>query len=145
MEKYMNLKAPYKRQSSGGKQDSKMGSGSAPSKGAKSKATLKTGHEYIRGITGSSALVSNYSTMNSKMNAANSKNSSSTGTYGRSNTLGKSHSFLGGVMGGSNKNNNNNSSTLGKKNSILGSSSNNSSSSKSSSSGRRSIFSLRKK
>ena len=142
MEKYMNLKAPYKRQSSGGKQDSKTSgtsSTSSASKGGKSKATLKAGHEYIRGITGSSALVSNnYSTMNNKMNT----NKSSTGTYGRSNTLGKSHSFLSGVMGGSNKNNNNNSNTLGKKNSILGGGNSKSSNS---STGRRSIFSLRKK
>uniref|UniRef100_A0A7M5V374 Uncharacterized protein n=1 Tax=Clytia hemisphaerica TaxID=252671 RepID=A0A7M5V374_9CNID len=125
MEKYMNIKAPYKRQSSGGngKSDSKSSKG-------KSKATLKTGNEYIRGITGSSALVSSYGTMNSKINTTK----STTGTYGRSNTLGKSHSFLGG------KNNNNNSSTLGKSNSILGGSK-----SSSSSTGRRSIFSLRKK
>lgn len=141
MEKYINLKAPYKRQSSGGKQDVKSSStSSTPSKGGKPKATLKAGHEYIRGITGSSALASNnYSTMNNKMNT----NKSSTGTYGRSNTLGKSHSFLSGVIGGSNKNNNNNSNTLGKKNSILGGGGGSKSSS--ASTGRRSIFSLRKK
>jgi len=120
----MNLKAPYKRQSSGGngKQDSKNGGKNKP------KATLKAGHEYIRGIAGSSAHVSNCNTLNSKMNTTK----SSSGTYGRSNTLGKSHSFLGGK-----NNNNNSSSTLGKKSSsIFG---------KSSSSSGRSIFSLRKK
>jgi len=118
----LNLKAPYKRQSSGGKND-KSGK-------KQTKAQLKTGHEYIRGIAGSNTLVSSYGTLNSSKTNTNKTNNS--GTYGRSNTLGKSHSFLGGG-----KNNNNGGSTLSKN--TLGKSS-------SSTTGRsRSIFSLRKK
>lgn len=127
MNKYMNLKPAYKRSSSGGSSGGKQDKSSGKKQ---TKCTLRAGNEYIRGITGSSSIVSNYGTLNSMKNAT-SKSTASTfskgnnSTLGRS-TLGKSHSIFGGKS-------NNNNGTLNK------------STSSSSSTGRRSLFGLRRK
>lgn len=128
MNKYMNLKPAYKRSSSGGSSGGKQDKSSGKKQ---TKCTLRAGNEYIRGITGSSSIVSNYGTLNSMKNGTS---KSTTSTFGKGNnstlsrsTLGKSHSIFGG------KSSNNNNGTLNK------------STTSSSSTGRISLFGLRRK